>query len=88
MNVEFLERFGKDLDRISSKSTKQSVAKIIAQVEAAQKLSDIAQLKKLQGHKSAYRIRIGDYRIGFFFEKDLVLFARVVHRKDIYQVFP
>lgn len=35
-----------------------------------------------------YRIRIGDYRIGIFVEGKTVEFARVVHRKDIYQQFP
>jgi mRNA interferase RelE/StbE len=62
--------------------------KLIHEIEAADSLSKISNLKKLSGHKSAYRIRIGDYRIGFFYESEKVIFARIVHRKEIYKVFP
>ncbi|MGH2412635.1 MAG: type II toxin-antitoxin system RelE family toxin, partial [Microcystaceae cyanobacterium] len=36
----------------------------------------------------AYRIRLGDYRIGLFIEGKTVTFARVLHRKEIYRYFP
>lgn len=88
MQVEFLSKFSKDLDRISQKSTRSNIVKLISLVEAARSLQDIPNLKKLTGFKSAYRVRIGDYRVGFFYEEQRVLFARVVHRKDIYKVFP
>ena len=51
-------------------------------------MRDIKNFKKLKGYKNAYRIKIGDYRIGVFIENKIVEFARVVHRKDIYRVFP
>ncbi|MEH1829111.1 MAG: type II toxin-antitoxin system RelE/ParE family toxin [Nostoc sp.] len=44
-------------------------------------------LKKLQGYENAYRIRVGDYRIGIIFDGETVLFQRVLHRKDIYRYF-
>jgi mRNA interferase RelE/StbE len=88
MQVEFLSKFSKDLDHISQKSVKSNIAKIIGLVESAKDLNELANLKKLVGFKSAYRIRIGDYRLGFFYENHKVIFARVVHRKDIYKVFP
>ena len=37
---------------------------------------------------SYYRIRIGDYRIGIKGEGDVIVLMRVMHRKDIYRVFP
>lgn len=88
MRVEFLERFSKDIDRISLSSVKKSVERLIRQIESAESLEKIPQVKKLTGFKSAYRIRIADYRVGIFVEGDLVQFARMVHRKDIYKVFP
>jgi mRNA interferase RelE/StbE len=88
MQVEFLGKFSKDLDYISQKSVKSNVRKLISLIESADSLHDIPNLKKLIGFKSAYRVRIGDYRVGFFYENKIVQFARVVHRKDIYKVFP
>jgi mRNA interferase RelE/StbE len=88
MQVEFSGRFSKDLDYISQKSVKTGVLKLIQLIESADSLNDIANLKKLAGFKSAYRVRIGDYRVGFFYENHKVLFARIVHRKDIYKAFP
>ena len=88
MQVEFLSKFSKDIDSISQKSVRSNIAKLIILVEASSNLYNIPNLKKLAGHKSAYRVRIGDYRVGFFYEGQKVIFARVVHRKDIYKVFP
>lgn len=88
MQVQFLSKFSKDLDTISIKSVKTSLIKLIAQIELAEDLKSIPHTKKLVGHKTAYRIRIGDYRIGVFYEKNVLTFARIVHRKDIYNVFP
>lgn len=51
-------------------------------------MRDIKGFKKLKGYKNVYRIKVGDYRIGVFIENDVVEFACVVHRKDIYRIFP
>jgi mRNA-degrading endonuclease RelE of RelBE toxin-antitoxin system len=88
MKVIFLKEFSKDLDSISLKSIKLSLKRVIERMEDADALSKIPNTKKLQGHKTAYRTRIGDYRLGFFFEDEIILFARFVHRKDIYKLFP
>ena len=88
MQVEFVEKFGKDLDKIHQGFVKKAVQKTIIQVEQANNLSEISHIKKLSGHKSAYRIRIGDYRIGIFVDGNKVQFARVLNRKDIYKLFP
>lgn len=88
MKVEFLAKFSKDLDRLTLQEVKDDVLTTIENVEQARKIADIQNLKKLKGSKIAYRIRIGDYRIGLFIEHNTVEFARVVHRKDIYKLFP
>lgn len=64
MRVEYLEKFSKDIDKISVKSVKLSVRRLILQIEAAESFASIPHVKKLTGFKSAYRIRVGDYRIG------------------------
>ena len=88
MKVEFLKRFSKDLDDIKTKSVKQSVIRLIELMETVDALDKIPNTKKLKGHKSAYRTRVGDYRLGFFFENSTILLARFLHRKDIYKIFP
>jgi mRNA interferase RelE/StbE len=88
MQVEFLSKFSKDIDHIHQKSVKSGLSKLIRLFESEENLNNIPHLKKLSGHKSAYRVRIGDYRVGFFYENNKAVFARVIHRKDIYKVFP
>lgn len=88
MKVEFLKKFSKDLDEVNIKSIKASLLKVITLIESVDSLNDIPNTKKIKGHKSAYRIRIGDYRLGFFYENETISIARFVHRKDIYKIFP
>ena len=88
MNVEFLKRFSKDLDAIKNKSVKQALGRLIELMETVDALDKIPNTKKLKGHKSAYRTRIADYKVGFFFENSTILLARFLHRKDIYKIFP
>jgi mRNA interferase RelE/StbE len=88
MKTAFLKQFYKDIDRIALDSIKDDISDAITDVENASKPTEIKGIKKLTGYKYAFRIKIGDYRIGLFIEKGIVEFARVVHRKDIYKVFP
>lgn len=43
----------------------------------------------MKGHAGFYRIRIGDYRVGFeLVNNNEILLILVAHRKDIYKRFP
>jgi len=84
----FLGHFIRDLDKLNEKAIKVRVAEIIQQVETTDSITNIRNLKKLKGHDIAYRIKVGNYRIGVFIENDVVEFARIIHRKDIYRKFP
>lgn len=88
MIVKFTGRFSKDLDKLNQASVKKDISDIIEEVEKAARLSEIKNIKKLKGHLTAYRIRSGNYRIGLFVENDVVEFARIADRKDIYKIFP
>ena len=88
MKVEFLKSFSKDLDSVNSKSAKQSLVRLIESLEKVEDLKDIPNLKKLKGFKNAYRVRVGDYRLGLFQEGSIVQLVRYLHRKDIYKYFP
>ena len=87
MKVEFLKKFSKDLDDINTRSVKQALIRLIELMENIDSINKIPNTKKLKGHKTAYRTRLGDYRLGFFFENSTISLARFVHRKDIYKIF-
>jgi mRNA interferase RelE/StbE len=88
MKVEFKKSFLKELKKLKNKSLKNSIAESIIQVESAENIANIKNLKKLTGYDIYYRIRVGDYRIGLKIEKDAVYFVVCEHRKDIYRKFP
>lgn len=88
MQVDFLSSFSKDLDNITDKHVKAKLIQIIELLENCERLNDISNIKKIKGSDTAYRIRIGSYRLGFFFENNIIELARFLHRKDIYQIFP
>jgi mRNA interferase RelE/StbE len=87
MKVEFVKNFYKDLKKLNPKEL-STVKNIILTVESAKSLSEINNVKKLQGFNTFYRIRFGNYRIGFEYKNEVVTFLRVIDRKDIYKNFP
>ena len=54
----------------------------------AEKLSELKHVKKITGNDFAYRIRIGNFRIGFLFNEQTITLVRILNRKDIYKYFP
>ena len=88
MNIAFRESFYADISAISEAALLRRIAKIIKQVEAAQSFQQIPHLKRLEATGKYYRIRLGDFRIGFVFEHGTVSFVRCLNRKEIYRYFP
>lgn len=80
--------FEKDISKISDKKLLNSIADCIDEIQLKPKLSELSNCKKLKGSKNSYRIRIGDYRIGFIFENNTVELIRFLHRNKIYNFFP
>ena len=88
MKLEFRESFLKDIKHIKEKGVKKKVAAVITEAKASSSLSAIRNVKKMEGSESYYRVRIGDYRIGFKAQDKVLVFLRCLHRKDIYRYFP
>ncbi len=80
--------FEKDTDKIHNKKLIRQVAACIEQVISAANSTEIRNLKKLQGFKNHYRIRIGEYRVGLRIENHVAIFERFLNRKDIYKYYP
>ncbi|MBW4419930.1 MAG: type II toxin-antitoxin system RelE/ParE family toxin [Myxacorys californica WJT36-NPBG1] len=81
MNVEYLPSFLRDLKALKSTPVFEAIPQSTG-------LGEISRLKKLKGFDDAYRIRVGDYRVGLFITGETITFARVLHRKEIYRYFP
>jgi mRNA interferase RelE/StbE len=88
VNTFFRESFDKDLSAVTDAGLLRRIQKIIEQVEAARTLHEIPNLKRLEAKGKYFRIRLGDYRVGFVFEQGAVTFVRCLHRREIYRYFP
>jgi mRNA interferase RelE/StbE len=88
MKTGFKKSFLKELKKLKNKHLKNAIAESIIQIESAENISQVKNLKKLTGYDIYYRIRVGDYRIGVKVENELVYFVVFEHRKDIYRSFP
>jgi mRNA interferase RelE/StbE len=88
MKVLFEKSFGRDLKKIKDKQLLQQVQGVISQVEIATAISNVSNVKKMQGYDSYYRIRVGNYRIGIEIVDGQVIFVCFLNRKDIYRYFP
>lgn len=51
-------------------------------------LNNIANIKKLKGYKSCFRVRFGNYRLGIEIEEDVAVLRVVMHRRNVYRRFP
>lgn len=88
MKVEFTSGFHKDLNALRMASLRSRIAQVIDQVIQAATSRDIPNIRKLKGHPTAYRIRVGDHRIGVFIDNGKAKFATIDHRSRIYNHFP
>lgn len=68
-----------DLDRLPQRQAAQVVKKI-ARLEHGLH----GDIKRLQNHDNAYRLRMGDYRILFDVIKGAIVIQRIKDRKDAY----
>jgi mRNA interferase RelE/StbE len=88
MNLLFTSKFDKQVSKIKSQKLINEIYKIIEVAGKARSISEIKNVKKLAGYKNHYRIRLGDYRIGLYFNDTGLEFSAFDHRKDIYKYFP
>lgn len=89
MIINFERSFSKSLDKLKDRQVIDKLNELIISIEKADHLKDIPSIKKMKGHKCFYRIKIGDYRVGFELRSNFeILLILVAHRKDIYKRFP
>ncbi len=88
MNIRYEASFERDLKTIKNKKLLKRIKAILDNIKSAENLKEIRNIRKLKGHETYHRIRMGDYRIGLEFVDETVILTRILHRKDIYKYFP
>ncbi|EEZ80428.1 type II toxin-antitoxin system RelE/ParE family toxin [Candidatus Thioglobus sp.] len=88
MKVSFERAFLKDITRLNDAKVVKQLKIILDSFESNNNLSQFKNIKKLKGHNAYFRIRIGNYRLGFSHENEKIHVIRFLHRKDIYKSFP
>lgn len=88
MEVTFLRSFLNDIKKLNDKKLKTKIKEFLVELENAETIDEIPNIKKLKGFSTAYRWRTGDYRLGFYKEENKIELARFVKRNDIYKLFP
>ena len=89
MQVEYLPSFIKDLKKLKKIPYYANIKSLVFEtIPNCQNITEINNIKKIRGASNAYRIRVGDYRIGIFIKNETISFSRVLHRKELYRYFP
>ena len=80
MIVEIKKSAAKDITKISEPFKTQIKQKI----KQLSQYPDIANIKKLTNYNPTHRLRVGNYRVLFDVEDDVIVVSRIKHRKDVY----
>ena len=88
MQVRFKRSFIKDLEKCPVEIKQRAEKLIFVQVPSIQSLTELTNIRKIKGYSNYFRIRMGQYRIGFELRNETLVFYRILHRKDIYKYFP
>ena len=80
MQIEIRKSAIKDLKQISE-PFKTKIHNKILELKIFPNLQNI---KKLTNFEPAYRLRIGDYRVLFDVEENIIIIGRILHRKESY----
>lgn len=88
MNVLYQKRFLKQLAQIPS-DTRTKIEKFAFEdLPAANSITEMGKIEKMQGYHGFYKVRFGPYRVGIKIEGDNLILKVVMDRKEIYKFFP
>ena len=81
MEVKIDKKALKDLSKLDKKVAKE----ILNKIKLLKHFSECANTKKLKNFYPPYRLRVGNYRVLFDFEEDILTIYRIKHRKETYK---
>jgi mRNA interferase RelE/StbE len=90
MKVSYSKIALKEIDRLRDPVATKGLVKALDLLEEADDVRSVPSVKALAGGGGYFRIRLGDYRMGFRCSDDGngILVMRVMHRREIYRHFP
>ena len=89
MNVIRTDWYCSDFERILDKNIIRRADNTVEKLKSANSLREVANIKSMTGYPGFYRIRFGNFRIGFSLEADnSILLLAIGHRSVIYRDFP
>jgi mRNA interferase RelE/StbE len=89
MKVLYTKKFNKDIDQIANDiKLKKNLLELITRIKQAETLTDLGNVRKIQGYDKYYRMRVGDFWLGIKITDDGIEMLRFLHRKDLYRRFP
>ncbi len=88
MTLDYKASFHRDIKKLKDKEQAARLKEIISEIKAVKNLSEIKNIRKIEGFPNHYRIKTGDYRIGLVLSGDTIIFVRFLNRKEIYRYFP
>lgn len=77
MEIQITKRAVKDIKKLDA-STRDRVLKGIYKLP-------IGDVKRLQGYANYYRLRIGDFRVVFSLNNDIIIVSAVLPRGEVYK---
>jgi mRNA interferase RelE/StbE len=89
LNVQYRQLFLKDLQKLKKQAIYERIHELaFVTLPKTSSIQELLNVKALVGTTNRYRIRVGDYRIGFEINGDTIELMRVVHRREFYRYFP
>ena len=88
MKVKYRKKFLKELSIIPTNPRTKIEEYVFIIIPESKSIHEIGKIEKLKGYIGYFKIRFGDYRVGLKVENDILIFERVLHRKDIYKYYP
>jgi mRNA interferase RelE/StbE len=80
MQIKIQNTAYKDLKKIDN----IQVQKILKSISTLNNYPNVSNIKKLTNHNPPFRLRVGNYRVLFDIEDNILIISRIKHRKESY----
>jgi mRNA-degrading endonuclease RelE of RelBE toxin-antitoxin system len=89
MNIKISKRFVKDTQKITDKRILAKIRQLLIEANTINSLAELTDITEMSGYSNFYRIKFDyRYRIGIYFDGEIIEFLRVGNREDFYKKFP